>query len=158
MKFLSLAAIGLFLLTGAAQAQSPDPSGTYLSESGDTRVRIARCGSAYCGTIVAVQGEAKDVNNPNAGLKGRNLVGVQMISNIQPAGGGFFRTALQLQGRQDLHRQDELRGQGHAALRLRARRPDLPLADLDEGELETSPHLCCQVSPSWPGCPGHPCL
>ena len=89
MKSLRLAAIGLFLLTGAAQAQSPDPSGTCLSESGDNRVRIARCGSAYCGTIVAVQGEAKDVNNPDAGLKGRNLVGVQMISNIQPAGAGF---------------------------------------------------------------------
>ena len=59
MKSLSLAAIGLFLLTGAAQAQSPDPSGTYLSESGDTRVRIARCGSAYCGTIVAVQGRPR---------------------------------------------------------------------------------------------------
>jgi uncharacterized protein (DUF2147 family) len=88
-KSLRLAAAALFLLAGAAQAQSQDPSGTYLSESGDTRVRIARCGSAYCGTIVAVQGEAKDVNNPDASLKGRNLVGVQMISNIQPAGGGF---------------------------------------------------------------------
>jgi uncharacterized protein (DUF2147 family) len=89
MKSLSLAVVGLCLLAGAAQAQSQDPSGTYLSESGDTRVRIARCGSAYCGTIVAVQGEAKDVNNPDAGLKGRNLVGIQMISNIQPAGAGF---------------------------------------------------------------------
>ena len=88
-KSLGLAAVALFLLAGAAHAQSQDPSGTYLSESGDTRVRIARCGSAYCGTIVAVQGEAKDVNNPDAGLKGRNLVGVQMISNIQPVGGGF---------------------------------------------------------------------
>ena len=89
MKSPSLAIVGLFLLAGAAQAQSQDPSGTYLSETGDTRVRIARCGSAYCGTIVAVQGEAKDVNNPDVGLKGRNLVGVQMISNIQPPGGGF---------------------------------------------------------------------
>ena len=59
MKSLSLAVVGLCLLAGAAQAQSQDPSGTYLSESGDTRVRIARCGSAYCGTIVAVQGEAE---------------------------------------------------------------------------------------------------
>ena|SRR3712207_4916997 len=89
MKSLSLTALALVLLAGTAQAQSADPSGTYLSESGETRVRIARCGSAYCGTIVAVQGEAKDVNNPDAGLKGRNLVGVQMISNIQPASGGF---------------------------------------------------------------------
>ncbi len=89
MKSAILAALGLLVLTGAAQAQSSDPSGTYLSETGETRVRIAKCGSAYCGTIVAVQGEAKDVNNPDAKLKGRNLVGVQMLSNIQPAADGF---------------------------------------------------------------------
>lgn len=89
MKSLSLAALGLFLLTGAAHAQAQDPSGTYLSETGETRVRIGKCGQAYCGTIISVQGEAKDANNPDPGLRGRSLVGVQMISNIQPAGSGF---------------------------------------------------------------------
>ena len=89
MKSLSLTALALVLLVGTAQAQSADPSGTYLSESGETRVRIARCGSAYCGTIVAVQGEAKDVNNPDPKLKTRNLVGVPMISNIVPSGDSF---------------------------------------------------------------------
>jgi len=89
MKSLSLAALALFLLTGGAQAQAQDPSGTYLSESGETRVRIARCGQVYCGTILSVQGEAKDVNNPDAALRGRSLVGIPMISNIQPSGEGF---------------------------------------------------------------------
>jgi len=89
MKHAIPAAFGLVLLALPVQAQPADPSGTYLSESGDTRVRIAKCGAAYCGTIVSVQGEAKDVNNPDPKLKGRNLVGVQMISNIQPSGDGF---------------------------------------------------------------------
>lgn len=89
MKSLSLAALGLFLLIGAAGAQTLDPSGIYLSESGETRVRIAKCGQAYCGTIISVQGDAKDVNNPEASLRGRSLVGVQMISNIHPSGNGF---------------------------------------------------------------------
>ena len=89
MKSLPLVAFGLLLLTGAAHAQAQDPSGTYLSESGETRVRITKCGQAYCGTIVSIQGEAKDVNNPDAKLKGRNLVGVQMLSNIQPTAEGF---------------------------------------------------------------------
>jgi len=66
-----------------------DPSGTYLSESGETRVRIARCGQAYCGTIISVRGDAKDANNPDASLRGRSLVGVQMISDIRPSGEGF---------------------------------------------------------------------
>lgn len=89
MKNAIPAALGLVLLALPVQAQPADPSGTYLSESGDTRVRIAKCGAAYCGTIISVQGEAKDVNNPDPKLKGRNLVGVQMISNIQPSGDGF---------------------------------------------------------------------
>ncbi|WP_243368050.1 DUF2147 domain-containing protein [Microvirga solisilvae] len=89
MKSLSLAAISLFLLAAPVYAQAPDPSGTYLSESGETRVRIAKCGQAYCGTIISTQGDAKDVNNPDANQRGRSLVGVQMISNIQPSGQGF---------------------------------------------------------------------
>ncbi|HZH52589.1 MAG TPA: DUF2147 domain-containing protein [Microvirga sp.] len=89
MKSTTLAVLGLLALTGAAHAQVPDPSGTYLSESGETRVRIARCGQAYCGTIVGVQGDAKDANNPDPALRGRSLVGVQMISNLKPSGDGF---------------------------------------------------------------------
>lgn len=89
MKPALLAALSLAMMAGSAHAQSADPSGTYLSESKETRVKVAKCGSAYCGTIVAVQGEAKDVNNPDPGLKGRNLVGIQMISNIQPSGDTF---------------------------------------------------------------------
>jgi uncharacterized protein (DUF2147 family) len=89
MKPVLLSFVAALALAAPVLAQGQDPSGTYLSESGDTRVRIARCGGAYCGTIVAVRGETKDVNNPDTGLRSRNLVGVQMISNIRPSGGGF---------------------------------------------------------------------
>ncbi|QFU16256.1 DUF2147 domain-containing protein [Microvirga thermotolerans] len=90
MKPAVLAAtLGLAVLAGPALAQSADPSGIYLSESKETRVRVAKCGNAYCGTIVSVQGEAKDVNNPDPNLRGRNLVGVQMITDIRPSGDGF---------------------------------------------------------------------
>lgn len=89
MKSTFLAALGILVLAGSVQAQTFDPSGTYLSESGETRVRIARCGQAYCGTIVSVQGDAKDTNNPDPNQRGRSLVGVQMISNITPSGEGF---------------------------------------------------------------------
>jgi uncharacterized protein (DUF2147 family) len=85
----TILALGLVMLALPASAQPADPSGTYLSETGETRVRIARCGGAYCGTIISIQGEAKDVNNPDPKLKGRNLVGIQMISNIQPTSEGF---------------------------------------------------------------------
>jgi uncharacterized protein (DUF2147 family) len=89
MKPATLSALCLFLTFGTAQAQPSDPSGTYLSETGETRVRIAKCGAAHCGTIISAQGETKDVNNPDAELKSRSLIGVQMISDIRPAQDGF---------------------------------------------------------------------
>ncbi len=89
MRRVALSFVVALVVAGPSRAQGQDPSGTYLSETGDTRVRIARCGGVYCGTIVAVRGEAKDVNNPDAALRTRNLVGVQMISNIRPSGEGF---------------------------------------------------------------------
>jgi uncharacterized protein (DUF2147 family) len=89
MIALAFSILASLALAFPALAQGQEPTGTYLSESGDTRVRIARCGSAYCGTIVAVRGETKDVNNPDPALKTRNLVGVRMISDIRPSGDGF---------------------------------------------------------------------
>jgi uncharacterized protein (DUF2147 family) len=86
--------LGLLAAVAAAPcyAQATDPTGVYLSQSGNTRVRIARCGSGYCGTIVSVQGEWKDVNNPDPALRNRSLVGVEMISDVRPAGDGFEGT------------------------------------------------------------------
>jgi uncharacterized protein (DUF2147 family) len=88
MKLNRFAALGALVLATSAHGQSVDPSGTWLSQSGETRVRIARCGAAYCGTITA-SALATDVNNPDASKRDRKLVGVQMITDIKPAGDGF---------------------------------------------------------------------
>jgi uncharacterized protein (DUF2147 family) len=61
----------------------------YLSESKESQVRIARCGAAYCGTIVAIAGDLKDVNNPDPALRDRSLTGVRMAWDIRPATAGF---------------------------------------------------------------------
>lgn len=47
-SFLALTA----LLATLSPTLAGDPSGTWLRESGASRVRISKCGSAYCGTIV----------------------------------------------------------------------------------------------------------
>jgi uncharacterized protein (DUF2147 family) len=82
------------LVAAGAPALAQDPSGTWLSQSGDTRVRIARCGTAYCGTIVAVRSNLKDENNPNPALRTRSLVELQMISGLQAAGEGAWSGSL----------------------------------------------------------------
>jgi uncharacterized protein (DUF2147 family) len=88
MKLKTAAALGAFVLAGSALAQARDPSGTWLSQSGETRVRIARCGAVYCGTITA-SALPKDINNPDVANRDRKLIGVQMITDMKPAGDGF---------------------------------------------------------------------
>ena len=52
------AIIGLTILitaAGPAAAQKFSPAGTWLSQTGETRVRIAPCGGQMCGTIAWVK-------------------------------------------------------------------------------------------------------
>lgn len=76
-------------LVGTAFAGG-DPSGIWLSESGKTKVKIGPCGSAYCGTILAVMGgEQNDLNNPDAARRSRPLVGSLMITKMVADGDSF---------------------------------------------------------------------
>jgi uncharacterized protein (DUF2147 family) len=81
---------GALLLGATVAAQAGPLDGTWASESGKTKIKMAPCGSKYCGTIVWVQGpETKDVKNPDEAKRGRNLVGLQMVYDMVPDGGGF---------------------------------------------------------------------
>ncbi len=83
---LKIAFALLTLAALATPASAQDTTGTWLTASGETRVRIAPCGGNVCGTIVWTKTTgAKDENNPNAALKSRNLVGVNMI-NMKSSG------------------------------------------------------------------------
>lgn len=84
MKY-KIAAIALALACLSAPASAQSANGTWLTQSGETRVRIAPCGGNLCGTIVWVKNAAKDAKNPKANLQGRNVVGTNMIT-MKPAG------------------------------------------------------------------------
>lgn len=75
---LGLVAAATLML--AAPAAANDPRGTWLSQSGETRVRFADCGSQLCGTIVSASGQSRDEKNEDPALRGRSLVGVRMIT------------------------------------------------------------------------------
>src|SRR5215467_6305165 len=76
-----LAAIALIAF-GATGALAAEPTGTWLTEGGKSRIRIADCGGALCGTISWLQepndpetGKPKtDKNNPDAGRKTKPLI------------------------------------------------------------------------------------
>jgi uncharacterized protein (DUF2147 family) len=86
----------LAALSGAtgAHAQSADAGGTWLTQAGDARVKISKCGGGICGVIVwlrephdtATGQSATDSKNPNPALAKRPMIGLPLFSGMQPAG------------------------------------------------------------------------
>ena len=82
------------LSTSLLPAVAADPTGIWLTEAGKATVRVADCGGALCGTIVALKepndpqtGKPKiDKNNADAGKRSRAIVGVQILIGLKPDG------------------------------------------------------------------------
>jgi len=80
--------------TTAAHAQSADASGTWLTQAGDARVKISKCGGGICGVIVwlreptdtATGQPATDSKNPNPALASRPMIGLPLFSGMQSSG------------------------------------------------------------------------
>lgn len=79
----------LGLSSPVSAQKAADPTGLWLTETGDSKVRIAKCGSGYCGVLASVSGAGLDAKNPDASLRGRSLVGVQIMNARTPTGEGF---------------------------------------------------------------------
>ena len=89
----------LMALPGAlpARAQSAgDPSGIWLTQAGDARVRVSKCGGGICGVVVwlreptdpATGKPPVDDKNPNPALKRRPMIGLPLFSGMQATGPG----------------------------------------------------------------------
>ncbi|OAF05330.1 hypothetical protein AYJ54_22830 [Bradyrhizobium centrolobii] len=84
--------LGTLLGVTAAHAQSTDASGTWLTQAGDARVKISKCGGGICGVIVwlrepydtATGQPATDSKNPNPALARRPMIGLPLFSSMQP--------------------------------------------------------------------------
>ena len=84
------------LLTGllaASAASAADPRGSWLTEGGKSKIRIADCGGALCGTIEWLRepndetGKPKtDKNNADAGMRTRPVMGVPIVLSMKPSG------------------------------------------------------------------------
>ena len=120
MKFVCAAAIGLSLLSSAALAGAPE--GTWLSEDGGTKVRLANCGGKLCGTVVwlnqpidAATGKPKtDKLNPDPAKRARPLLGLQVVNGLAASGPDKWSgNDLQRRRRQHLPGQHEGAGRAH---------------------------------------------
>lgn len=85
-------ALVLAVLAVSLPAHAAEPAGTWLTQTGDSKVRLARCGSGYCGTIISTSGKGLDENNPDPALRGRSVVGVQIVNAGNATADGFEGT------------------------------------------------------------------
>ena len=96
MRRILLAAAAILVLAGAESARAAEPLGNWMTQTGTSRIRIADCGGALCGTIVWLKeptdpdtGKPKtDKNNSDTTKRSRPLIGVQIVLGMKPAGAG----------------------------------------------------------------------
>jgi uncharacterized protein (DUF2147 family) len=89
-----LIAVALLALAGSDGAFAADPTGVWLTQTGTSRIRVADCGGALCGTIIWLKepndpdtGKPKtDKNNSDASKRSRPLLGVQIVLGMKPSG------------------------------------------------------------------------
>jgi uncharacterized protein (DUF2147 family) len=82
------------LAAPGSHAQGIDANGTWLTQAGDARVKISKCGGGICGVIVwlkepydtATGKPATDSKNPNPSLARRPLIGLPLFSGMQASG------------------------------------------------------------------------
>jgi uncharacterized protein (DUF2147 family) len=78
----------------ATPALAGDPTGIWLTEKRDARVRVAPCEAALCATIIWVRDPISpktgkpqvDEANPDPKLRSRPLVGVRIAFDMKPSG------------------------------------------------------------------------
>jgi uncharacterized protein (DUF2147 family) len=88
---LSAALIVIGSLSASAQAAAP-VTGRWVTESKDGVVEIYECGTTICGKLAKFLvpppngvGQ-KDINNPNKSLRGRTLLGMDILTGFKAAG------------------------------------------------------------------------
>ncbi|KRQ92612.1 DUF2147 domain-containing protein [Bradyrhizobium valentinum] len=93
-KTLVIAISAALLAAPPAFAQGAgEPTGVWLTQSGDARVKVSKCGGGICGVIVGLkepidQATGKpqvDDKNPDPALKKRPMIGLPLFSGMQPA-------------------------------------------------------------------------
>jgi len=90
----SLFALAAFLVGAPALARAaPDngPAGYWLTQAGDAKVQVNRCGGGICGKVVwlrepidsATGRPQADNKNPDPSLRNRPIIGIQLFLDMQ---------------------------------------------------------------------------
>jgi uncharacterized protein (DUF2147 family) len=77
-----------------AQSAAGSPDGIWLTQAGDAKVRVSKCGAGICGVVVWLKepidpqtGKPQiDDKNPNPALAKRRIIGISLFSGMHPTG------------------------------------------------------------------------
>ena len=90
-----IAISAVLLAAPSALAQgAAEPTGTWMTQAGDARVKVSKCGGGICGVIVGLRAPidpltgrpAVDSKNPNPSLATRPMIGLPLFYGMQPSG------------------------------------------------------------------------
>jgi uncharacterized protein (DUF2147 family) len=87
----------LTALLGAPPAKAQaglDPTGIWLTQAGDAKVRVNKCGGGICGVVIWLKDPINpatgrphvDDKNPNPSLARRPMIGLPLFSAMPPSG------------------------------------------------------------------------
>lgn len=87
-------AISAALLGAPAAQAGGQATGVWLTQAGDARVRVSKCGGGICGVIVGLRDPIDpatgrpqvDDKNPNPALRKRPMIGLPLFGGMRPSG------------------------------------------------------------------------
>jgi uncharacterized protein (DUF2147 family) len=90
----AIAILTALLAAPAATAQTGDPSGIWLTQAGDAKVRVSKCGAQTCGVVVWLREPTNpatglpmvDDKNPNPALAKRPMIGLPLFTDMRISG------------------------------------------------------------------------
>src|ERR1700694_3846310 len=90
-----IAMLTALLAAPGAQAQAGgEATGIWLTQAGDAKVRVSKCGAGICGVVVwlrdpidSATGKPQvDDKNPNPSLRRRPMIGLPLFRGMRPSG------------------------------------------------------------------------
>ncbi len=72
------------LFLGAQPSFAGDATGVWLRDTGTSKVRIAPCGDALCGTVIWESEPKKDIYNPDESKRSRAVNGTRIFYDMKP--------------------------------------------------------------------------
>ncbi|MBX3025120.1 DUF2147 domain-containing protein [bacterium] len=94
-RLVTQAAVVALIVAAATAVYAETPEGRWYAEGGAAQIEIAPCGEALCGTVVWLRSPfdengcpLTDAQNPDATLRGREIVGLRVLTDLRPDGSG----------------------------------------------------------------------